>query len=408
MGGKLRWLIVGSVIGLFIIVALLRKEKPTPISEAVMPTPSQALETAVSTSTSPPIPAPIQPTTHPLDNQPPPSTHIIQMGETLFSIATTYNLTVDELAAANNILDPSQILVAQLLTIPGETVLEMEEETATLASSGQATSASSGQAISPLSTPAPQLATSNQQLETISNLSPETRQHIKEIYANGQQIGRNPRAFSKLGDSTIMAPGLLVQFDRDAYNLGDFAYLQSVIDYYAGSFERYGAATHVGLHSWTVFDPMIADKTWCFGNETLLACEFRLHNPSILFIRLGSNDAGIPESFDQHTREAVQYTIDNGIIPIIGTKADRFEGEDNINNKILRQIAADYNVPLWDFDTIAETLPNRGLDPEDNVHISKTAVTNDYTQPAAFQSGQAMQDLSALLMLEAVLQEINN
>lgn len=405
MNGKLKWLIVGSAIGLFIVAALWRKEKPTPIAEAVIHTPTQEMTTATSVSLGQAIPPTIQSTTLPTEpesnpDEPSPNTHVVQTGETLFSIATTYNLTVDELAAANNILDPSQILVAQLLTIPGET--------ATLVSSETAVSASSRQAVSPTIPPSPQLATNIQLLKTINNLSPETRQHIQEIYANGQQLGRNPRAFSKLGDSTIMAPGLLVQFDQDAYNLGDFAYLQSVIDQYAGSFERYGAATHVGLHSWTVFDPMIADKTWCLGNETLPACEFRLHNPSILFIRLGSNDAGIPESFDQHTRETVQFTIDNGIIPIIGTKADRFEGPDNINNQILRQIAADYNVPLWDFDTIAETLPNRGLDPEDNVHINKATVTTDYTQPAAYQSGQAMQDLSALLMLEAVLQEINN
>jgi hypothetical protein len=106
-----------------------------------------------------------------------------------------------------------------------------------------------------------------------------------------------------------MAPGLLVQFDQDAYNLGDFTHLQSVIDHYTHSFKRYGAATHVGLHYRTVLNPMIADKTWCLGNETLLACEFRLHNPNILFIRLGSNDASLPESFDQHTREAVNVHI---------------------------------------------------------------------------------------------------
>ena len=395
MSGKLRWLIVGSAIGLFIVAALWRKEKPTPIAEAVMPTPHQELETAVSTSAG----QPISPTTT-IPNEPSPSTHIVQVGETLFSIATTYNLTVDELALANNILDPSQIFVEQLLRIPGEPSLDVAVETATPTSAVTA--------VSPTIPPSTPPITNNQSLENIDYLSPETRQHIKEIYTNGQQIGRNPHAFSKLGDSTIMAPGLLVQFDQDAYNLGDFAYLQSVIDHFAGSFERYGAATYVGLHSWTVFDPMIADKTWCFGNETLLACEFRLHNPSILFIRLGSNDAGIPESFDQHTREVVQYSIDNGVIPILGTKADRFEGPGNINNQILRQIAADYNVPLWDFDIVAQTLPNRGLDPEDNVHISKATVTNDYTQPDAYQSGQAMQDLSALLMLEAVLQEINN
>ena len=348
---------------------------------------------AISISpTSQPTTQPVAPTSLPDNLNPLPSTHVVQTGETLFGIATRYNLTVDEFALANNLQDPSQIIVGQALVIPGADEEDGGGETAVI----------------PTIPPTPPPVTNSPSLAEVTTLSPETRQHIDEIYAHGQTLGRNPRAFSKLGDSTIMAPGLLVQFDTGAYNLGDFAYLQSVVEQYAGSFERYGAATHVGLHSWTVFDPMIADKRWCLGNETLPACEFRLHNPSILFIRLGSNDAGIPESFDQHTREVVQFTIDNGIIPIIGTKADRFEGPDNINNQILRQIAADYNVPLWDFDTIAATLPNRGLAPEDNVHIDKATVTSDYTQPAAFQSGQAMQDLSALLMLDAIWQEINN
>lgn len=403
---KLRWIVIGGLIAVFIFVAFLQKESP----EASFTEPATVEGITLPTRT-PNTNVGLQPAAQPNDSQSAPALtepeteiHIVQPGETLFSISQKYNVDIEVVAQINQILDPSQIMAGQEIKIPDakEGVVENSAISATAYPIPEPT-------LQPTDFPANNPnSINNIATNAIINLSPETRQHIDEIYVRGQEIGRNPNAFSKLGDSTIMSPGLLVQFDQEAYNLGDFAYLQVIIDQYTGSFERYGAATHVGLHSWTVFDPMIADNSWCLGNENVLACELRLHNPSIIFIRLGSNDAGIPESFDQHTREVVQYAIDNGVIPIIGTKADRFEGEDNINNQILRQIAADYNVPLWDFDLLAATLPGRGLDPEDNVHINKATVTSDYTQPAAFQSGQAMQDLSAILMLHSIWEEINN
>lgn len=45
--------------------------------------------------------------------------HIVQSGETLFRIATSYGLSVNELAAANGIGDPTLIFAGQQLIIPG-------------------------------------------------------------------------------------------------------------------------------------------------------------------------------------------------------------------------------------------------------------------------------------------------
>src|SRR5688572_20597110 len=46
-------------------------------------------------------------------------THVVQAGETLFSIARRYGLTVEQVAAANGITNPALIYVGQVLTIPG-------------------------------------------------------------------------------------------------------------------------------------------------------------------------------------------------------------------------------------------------------------------------------------------------
>lgn len=237
-------------------------------------------------------------------------------------------------------------------------------------------------------------------LSTLVPMPPETAANVAAIYARGRELGRDPNAFSKLGDSTILNPHFLGPFDEGAYDLGDFGYLQPTIDRWRGSFKRHGVGAHFGLHSWTVFDPMWADEKWCEPGEHLLACELRLQNPSVLFIRLGSNDSGSPSGFRFNVRDVIKYAIENGVIPIIGTKADRFEGS-NENNEILRELAAEYHVPLWDFDLLAGTLPGRGLD-KDNIHLVIDDLPHDYTLPETFQRGHPMQDLSALIALDQV------
>jgi hypothetical protein len=177
-----------------------------------------------------------------------------------------------------------------------------------------------------------------------------------------------------------------------------------VIDYYAGSFERDSIAVQIGLHTWSVFDPMWAYNGLCESREHVLSCEIRLNNPAILFIRLGSNDAGIPGSVERSFRQIIEFCLINGVIPIIGTKADRFDGAANINNTIMRELAAEYAIPLWDYDVIAGIIPGRGLT-NDNVHMT-TFFAHDWTSPVAFERGHGVHNLTALMMLDAITQII--
>lgn len=221
----------------------------------------------------------------------------------------------------------------------------------------------------------------------------------REIFLAGQAMGRNPRAFSKVGDSTVENPHFLARFDTGPYNLGEYAYLQPAIDHFLGSHGRDSVAVRIGLHSWTANDPAWADPGVCQPNETPVQCEIRLNNPSILLIRLGTNDVGVPSMFDGNVRQIVETAIANGVLPVIGTKGDRHEGS-NENNDILRRIAADYQIPLWDYDQVANTLPGRGLD-VDFAHMN-TFYAHDYTDPTAFTRGHAMHNLTALMALDAI------
>jgi hypothetical protein len=234
-------------------------------------------------------------------------------------------------------------------------------------------------------------------------LPPAVQTHVAAIAARGRELGRNPHRFSKLGDSTTLKPPFLGFFDRGEYVLGPYDYLQPTIDHFQGSFDRVGVAARVGLHAWSVFDPLWANKEWCEPNEDMLACEIRLNNPGLLWVRLGSNDAGVPSSFRLNLEKVVEYGLEQGVIPILVTKADRYEGPDNVNNEIIRQVAAAYAVPLWEFDRVAESLPGRGLD-EDGVHLVPRTIPHDYTNPETFTSGHAVLDLTALIALHEIRQ----
>jgi LysM repeat protein len=307
-------------------------------------------------------------------------THTVASGETLLAIALNYDVPMEKIIAANEMENPDDLTVGQELLVPGvipPTAVPTFDANAPLAPDD-----------APLAKP-PSVSVNGLAESAFVIIPPEVRQNARQIFAKGRQLGRNPKAFSVVGDSTTEIPFFLARFDQQPYDLGEYDYLQSVIDYFAGSYSRDSVAVRVGLHSYTLFDPLWADKALCLPNEAVLPCEIRLNNPSIVFIRLGSNDVGVSELFDESIREAVQYAIDNGVIPVIG---------------ILRQIAADFQVPLWEYDLVAGTMAGRGLD-VDGVHMT-TFYAHDYTQPEAYQRGHALHNLTALMVLDTLWKEV--
>ncbi len=219
------------------------------------------------------------------------------------------------------------------------------------------------------------------------------------VYLHGLTLGNNPHAFSKIGDCNSEVPFFLAKFDRGEYDLGPYGYLQPTITYFAGSFERSSAAVWTGNHAWAVFDPIWSNPAMCVAGETPIACEFRVNRPSVVLVRLGTNEAHAPDLFEQNLRLIVEFSLDHGVIPVLGTKADRLEGSDAIND-ITRRIADEYGVPLWDFGRIADTIPGRGL-VADGFHMTWYPLT--YSDPLALQAGHTVQNLMALMALNTVL-----
>lgn len=227
----------------------------------------------------------------------------------------------------------------------------------------------------------------------------DVQENVKQIYARGQELGRNAHAFSKLGDSISLTSHYLARFDQKKYNLGPYQQLQPTIDYYRHSFERFGVALRIGLHAWTAYKPGLADSDKCEPDEHMVECEFRLQNPSVLLVRLGTNDIAPGDAFERAMRHTIEYSIANGVIPVLGTKSDRFEGDDR-HNATIRALADEYNIPLWDFDLLASTLPDRGLG-GDSVHLTMYG-SNDYSDPKTLMFGYPLSDLSALFVLDQI------
>jgi len=178
--------------------------------------------------------------------------------------------------------------------------------------------------------------------------------------------------------------------------------LQRTITRFAGSYSRESLAVRKGMHSWDQFDPALADPTKCAAGEGPLACELRLSNASFALIRLGANDSLTPEQFEPAMRRILQTCINNGVVPILGTKPDHYEGPQNTINQLIRRMAADFRIPIWDFDLAAETVPGRGLQP-DGLHLVEGG-TNDYSTATTVQFIGPLADLTALLILDKASQ----
>jgi hypothetical protein len=347
--------------------------------------------------------------------------HTVQAGENLYRIARKYGTSVQAIQQANGIADPTTITIGQKLVIPNLQATTEPEPTDTptmtptplpatptavgtpivYTATPKSPTATIDPNATPTATPLPPDNVNGIKLDQFVIMPPAVQANVKQIFAKGQTLGNNAQRFSKVGDSIIEHPHYMVKFDTPDYNLGQYAYLQDVLNYYRGSYGRDSLSVRRGLHSWSWNNATWADKDQCQPDEGPIACEYRIFKPSVSFIVLGSNDVGVPEYFRKSMEDLVQFTIDQGVIPIIVTKADRHEGDPdkNINNTILKETAAKFNVPLLDFDAVAGTMPNRGIDPADGTHLM-FYYAHDYSVPVAFTRGHAVHDLTSVIMLD--------
>jgi hypothetical protein len=240
-------------------------------------------------------------------------------------------------------------------------------------------------------------------LPVVPTLSPE----MLDVYERGRELSRDPKVVSVVGDCESSTDWFLKDFARGKqyYRLGPYEDLQDTIDYFNPSLGYFSFAAIRGANASTVVATLWRDPKYCEAGETPLSCEYRIHNPSFALIALGTNDIHHRTEFEPKMREIVEFSLEQGVIPILVTKADNLEGDESINETIAR-IANDYQVPLWNFWAAVQPLPFHGLQVADNAHL--TIAPNFFDDPSNLNYAWPVRNLTALQVLESMREGVQN
>jgi hypothetical protein len=227
----------------------------------------------------------------------------------------------------------------------------------------------------------------------------------RQLYQRGQASGNDPHVFSRIGDGEISTAWFFSAFDlgEDYYDLGPHQDLRPLIEYFAGSFGRIGMAARRGFNTARLLDPSMSAPDLCESGESPLTCELRLRRPSFAILSLGTNQAWEPEEFEKGMRQILGVLLSRNVVPILSTKGDNLEGDQRINRTIAC-LAQEYDVPLWNFWSVIQPLPNHGLQP-DLEHLTYGAPR--FSDEHAMQSAWTLRNLTALETLNAVWRGVN-
>jgi len=331
-----------------------------------------------------------------------------------FSIKTTWKL-ISVLCVAAMMITACQVAPTPMPKTQGTTVLEQpvnkvqlnDAETATpentlvaaekpveLVSAKDATNAA------PTSQPTPRPTLGPDDWQQLPVIPTEISQRTREIYEQGLAMGNDLTHFSKLGDCQNITTYFLAIYDHpDLYTLGEQnSDLQDTIDFFAGSWSRESKSVKGGFNVASVFNPIFSDKEVCEKNESPLACELRLHKPSIVLISMEEWWNGDVPKYESYLRKIVDTVIEHGSVPVLATKADNLEGNHKINRAIVN-LAYEYELPLWNFWAAVQPIPAHGLQ-KDGFHL--TNGINDFTSSTQLKRGWVQRNLTALQVLDAV------
>jgi len=234
---------------------------------------------------------------------------------------------------------------------------------------------------------------------------PQVSERMVEVYKAGLAAGRDPSHFSKIGDCQNITTYFLADFDHpDNYSLGaTYASLQPIIDHFSGSWSRESLAVKGGMNVAAVMNPIWANPKQCKRNETPLACEIRVYNPSIVTVSMEESWSGDIHKYDQYLRQIVEYILSQNVVPILATRAEPENATLSINATVAR-VAYDYQVPLWNFWAATYPLPYHGLT-ADGFHL--TQARNFFDDPHRMEAGWPWRNLTALEAIDSVYRAVS-
>lgn len=228
----------------------------------------------------------------------------------------------------------------------------------------------------------------------ITQMPEPVMEHVQHIIAVGQLEHNRANVFSKVGDSITVSRSFLYSFGNENYDLAEYDYLQTAIDFYqednartGNSFMNTSLAAGEGWAAWGVLSTDLTNTDFCAVGEIPLICEYRIVRPSMALIMFGTNDVGYRTGgqFRADMMRIVTISIDMGVVPILSTFPNRPDEAERVImfNNIVRDIAHTQALPLIDYYELTNILPNYGLT-RDNIHPS--------TPPSGFASAAIFSD----------------
>jgi hypothetical protein len=182
---------------------------------------------------------------------------------------------------------------------------------------------------------------------------------LQKVYQKGLELGNDPRAFSIFGDCQARPGDFFGVFETDAELVESLSPdLQELINNFQGSFNRESPTaqdgTTPGSLLWTQWH---RGEYGCTFSETPVECELRIHRPSFVIIQIGTH---FESRNTEYLRRVILQLLGEGVVPILATKADNREKDERINRD-MAMLAAEYDLPLWNFWAAVSDLPARGL-----------------------------------------------
>jgi hypothetical protein len=157
-----------------------------------------------------------------------------------------------------------------------------------------------------------------------------------------------------------------------------------------------------------MLQPGRANSDQCQAGESPLQCEYRLKQPSVALILIGTNDRSIWQEFERNYRPLIEETLSRGIVPVLITKGDDIEttygAPSGYINGVIERMSQEYGVPLLDMHQAIRqfALPGGGMQ-ADGYHYNfpPDGRTADFTGER-LRYGFNLRNLTALQALDAV------
>jgi hypothetical protein len=188
---------------------------------------------------------------------------------------------------------------------------------------------------------------------------PSSVENVREIYERGRLLGNDANAFSIFGDCQARPEEFFGVYESDPALVSALPpELRETVAHFAGSFNRESPTARDGTTPGALlWNQWHRGRFGCTFAETPVECELRVHRPSFVIIQVGTH---FESRNTEYLRRIIAQLIENGVVPILATKADNRELDHRVNRD-MALLAAEFDLPLWNFWAAVDHLPERGL-----------------------------------------------